>query len=214
MRVVIADDVMLVRSGVSLLLTGAGIDVVGEAADAASLLRLVDAQRPDVAIIDIRMPPTHTDEGLVAAGRVRDRYAGTGVILLSQHVELRYAERLLTEQPGSVGYLLKERVSDIAILVDALERISVGECVIDPSIVAQLMRRRRSSTPLDGLSERERQVLTAMAEGRSNAGIARELFISERTVESMCAQIFHKLELAVSPDDNRRVLAVLAALRT
>ena len=167
-----------------------------------------------MAIIDIRMPPTNTDEGLMAAARVRDRYPDTGVILLSQYVELRYAERLLAEQPGSLGYLLKERVSDIAILVDALQRIRAGECVIDSSIVTQLMRRRRSSTPLDSLSDRERQVLAAMAEGRSNAGIARELFISERTVESMCAQIFHKLGLAPSSDDNRRVLAVLAALRS
>ena len=131
-----------------------------------------------------------------------------------QHVELRYAERLLSEQPGSVGYLLKERVSDIAILIDALQRVSAGECVIDSSIVTQLMRRKRSASPIDTLSDRERQVLTAMAEGRSNGGIARELFISERTVESMCAQIFQKMGLTVSSDDNRRVLAVLSALRT
>ncbi|MBT2497544.1 response regulator transcription factor [Agromyces sp. ISL-38] len=214
MRVVIADDVMLVRSGLALLLGTAGVDVVGEAEDAASLMRLVEREHPDVAIVDIRMPPTHTDEGLVAARRIRERFPATAVVLLSQHLEPRYAERVLTEQPERLGYLLKERVSDIAVLVDALRRVIAGECVLDPSIVSRLMRRRRQDSPLDRLSTREREVLAAMAEGRSNAGIAHALFISDRTVESMCAQIFSKLGLAPSADDNRRVLAVLEALRS
>ena len=213
MRVVVADDVMLVRSGLTLLLTGSGVEVVGEASDAEALLRLVDAQAPDVAIVDIRMPPTNTDEGIVAAHAIRDRYPATGVVLLSQHLELRYAERLLAEQPEGLAYLLKERVSDIAVLVDALHRVTDGECVLDPSIVSHLMRRRRARAPLTRLSPRELEVLAAMAEGRSNAGIARTLGISERTVESTCAQVFLKLELAPSSDDNRRVLAVLALLR-
>ncbi len=214
MRVVIADDVMLVRSGLALLLGTAGVEVVGEAEDAASLIRLVDRERPDAAVVDIRMPPTHTDEGLVAARRIRERFPATAVVLLSQHLEPRYAERVLTEQPERLGYLLKERVSDIAVLVDALRRVVADECVLDPSIVSRLMRRRRHDSPLDRLSAREREVLAAMAEGRSNAGIARALFISERTVESTCAQIFSKLGLAPSADENRRVLAVLEALRS
>jgi DNA-binding NarL/FixJ family response regulator len=213
MRVVIADDVMLVRSGLALLLATAGIEVVGEAPDGEVLMRLVESERPDVAIVDIRMPPTNTDEGLVAARRIRESYPSTAVVLLSQHLEARYAERVLTEQPASLGYLLKERVSDIAVLIDALRRVVAGECVLDPSIVSTLMRRYRADSPIDRLSAREREVLIAMAEGRSNAGIARALFISERTVESMSAQIFTKLGLTPSPDDNRRVLAVLAALR-
>ena len=214
MRVVVADDVMLVRSGLARLLEDAGVEVVGEAADAEALLVLVARQQPDVAIVDIRMPPTHTDEGLVAARHVRDEHPGTAVVLLSQYLEPRYAERLLADQPAGLGYLLKERVSNIAVLVDALRRVSEGECVIDPTIVAQLMRRRRPGSALEMLTDRERQILALMAEGRSNAGIARELGISERTVEAACAQVFGKLALEPSPDDNRRVLAVLTLLRT
>ena len=213
MRVVIADDVMLLRSGLARLLGDAGVDVVGEAGDGDALLRLVARFDPDAAVVDIRMPPTHTDEGILAAQRVRAEHPGTAVVLLSQYLEPRYAERLFADQPRSLGYLLKERVSNIAVLTDALQRVSEGECVIDPTIVARLMGRRRAGSSLDRLTAREREVLGLMAEGRSNAGIARQLEISERTVEAACAQIFQKLDLIQSPDENRRVLAVLELLR-
>ncbi len=213
MRVVIADDVMLVRSGLARLLGDAGVEVVGEAADVDGLLALVARQQPEVAVVDIRMPPTHSDEGLVAARRIRDDYPSTAVVLLSQYLEPRYAERLLADQPGGLGYLLKERVSNIAVLVDALRRVAEGECVIDPTIVARLMRGRRQDSPLGRLTGRERDILALMAEGRSNAGIAHELGISERTVEAATAVVFQKLDLEPSPDLNRRVLAVLTLLR-
>jgi DNA-binding NarL/FixJ family response regulator len=213
MRVVIADDVMIVRSGLARLLTDAGVEVAGEASNAEALLRLVALEQPDVAIIDIRMPPTHTDEGLVAARQVRERHPATAVVLLSQHLEARYAQRLLENQPGGLGYLLKERVSDIAVLVDAIGRVRDGECVIDPTIVAHLMQRRRPDSPLAQLSPREREILALIAEGRSNSGVAGDLHISERTVEASCAQLFRKLGLEPSPDLNRRVLAVLTLLR-
>ncbi len=214
MRVVIVDDAMLVRSGLARLLTDVGVDVVGEGRDAVELMALVIREQPDVAVVDIRMPPTHTDEGLVAAQRIRSEFPATAVVLLSQYLEPRYAERLLAHQPAGLGYLLKERVSDIGVLVDALQRVTEGECVIDPTIVTQLMRRRRPDSPLERLTAREREILGLIAEGRSNAGIARQLDISERTVEAACAQVFGKLELEPSPDDNRRVLAVLALLRS
>jgi len=213
MRVVIADDVMLLRSGLARLLGDAGVEVVGEAADADALLHLVARFDPDAAVVDIRMPPTHTDEGLVAAQRIRSEHPGTAVVLLSQYLEPRYAERLFADQPRALGYLLKERVSNIGVLTDALQRVTEGECVIDPTVVARLMGRRRKGSPVDRLSVREREVLGLMAEGRSNAGIARELGISERTVEAACGQIFQKLDLEPSPDENRRVLAVIALLR-
>ncbi|TDW14450.1 LuxR family two component transcriptional regulator [Kribbella kalugense] len=209
----IADDVMLIRSGLARLLGDTGIEVIGEAADADELLRLVALGEPDAAIVDIRMPPTHTDEGLVAARQIRERYPDTAVVLLSQYVESRYASRLLADQPGGVGYLLKERVSDIAVLVDALRRVADGECVLDPTIVSRLMRRRRPDSPLTQLTSREREILALMAEGRSNSAIAGQLHISERTVETTCAHLFRKLQLEPSADVNRRVLAVLTALR-
>ena len=212
MRVIVADDVMLIRSGLARLLSDAGVDVVGEASDADELLRLVAREEPDVAIVDIRMPPTLTDEGLIAARRIRERHPSTAVVLLSQHMEPRYAKRLLADQPGGLGYLLKERVADIAVLVDALRRVIDGECVIDPTIVKQLMQRRRIASPLERLTAREQEILGLMAEGRSNAGIAQRLGISERTVEAATAQVFQKLDLEASPDLNRRVLAVLALL--
>jgi len=214
MRVVVADDVMLVRSGLARLLTEAGVDVVGEAADADEALRLVALEQPDVAVLDIRMPPTHTDEGLVAARRIREQHPGTAVVLLSQYLEPRYAQRLLADQPEGLGYLLKERVSDIAVLVDALRRVSEGECVLDPTIIKRIMARPPSSSPVQRLTEREREVLALMAEGRSNAGIAAQLFLSERTVEAVTAQVFRKLDLDPSPEVNRRVLAVLTLLRS
>jgi DNA-binding NarL/FixJ family response regulator len=160
------------------------------------------------------MPPTHTDEGLVAARRIQEQHPATAVVLLSQYLEPRYAERLLADQPGGLGYLLKERVSDIAVLVDALRRVTEDECVIDPTIVSQLMRRRRPNSPLTRLTAREREILALIAEGRSNAGVARQLGISQRTVEAACAQVFQKLDLEPSPDLNRRVLAVLTLLRS
>ena len=214
MRVIVADDVMLVRSGLARLLSDAGVSVAGEAADASQLLDLVDQHRPDAAIVDIRMPPTHTDEGLVAARRIRVRYPATAVVVLSQYLEPRYAQRLLADQPGGLGYLLKERVTDIAVLVDALRRVGEGECVLDPTIVARLMKRQRPDSAITRLSEREREILALMAEGKSNLAIATELGISERTVEAACAQVFRKLDLEPSPDVNRRVLAVLTMLRS
>lgn len=213
MRVVIADDVMLLRSGLARLLDDAGVEVVGEAADGDALLHLVARFSPDAAIVDIRMPPTHTDEGIVAAHRIRAEHPRTAVVLLSQYLEPRYAERLFAHQPRALGYLLKERVSNIGVLTDALQRVTEGECVIDPTIVARLMGRRREGSAMDRLTAREREVLGLVAEGRSNAGIARELRISERTVEAACAQIFQKLDLEPSEDENRRVLAVLELLR-
>lgn len=214
MRVVIADDMMLIRSGLARLLKEAGIDVVGEAGDAAQLLKLVALELPDVAVVDIRMPPTQTDEGLVAARRIRDEWPATSVVLLSQYLDSRYAQRLFADQPGGLGYLLKERVSDVAVLVDALRRVTEDECVLDPSIVATLMRRRRSGDLLTGLSGRELETLMLIAEGRSNHAVAEILGLSERTVEATCASIFRKLGLEPSPDSNRRVLAVLALLRS
>jgi DNA-binding NarL/FixJ family response regulator len=212
-RVIVADDVMLVRSGLARLLSDTGVEVAGEAADADELMSLVDRHRPDAAIVDIRMPPTHTDEGLVAARRIRARYPETAVVVLSQYLEPRYAQRLLADQPGGLGYLLKERVTDIAVLVDALRRVGEGECVLDPTIVVRLMKRQRPNSPITRLTEREREILALMAEGRSNLAIAAELSISERTVEATCAQVFRKLDLEPSPDVNRRVLAVLTMLR-
>jgi DNA-binding NarL/FixJ family response regulator len=212
-RVVVADDVMLTREGVVRLLRYAGIDVVAEAENADELMRHVRLARPDAAIADIRMPPTHTDEGLVAAQRIRAEHPDVGVLLLSHYVEPGYALRLLEEQPERVGYLLKERVFDVAILVDALRRIADGETVIDPTIVSRLVRRRRRQGPLDELTEREREVLGLIAEGLSNKAIAARLFVTERTVEAHVKQIFMKLRIDANPQSHRRVLAVLAYLR-
>jgi DNA-binding NarL/FixJ family response regulator len=213
-RVVVADDVMLTREGISRLLRDAGIEVVAEAGDAEVLLREVRLVHPDVALVDIRMPPTHTDEGLVAAQTIRAEYPQVGVLVLSQYVEPSYAMRLIQENPERVGYLLKERVFDIATVVDALRRIVDGETVIDPTIVSRLVGRRRRQDPLADLSEREREVLGLIAEGMSNRAIAARLFVTERTVEAHVTQIFQKLHLPESRDRHRRVLAVLAFLRT
>ena len=214
MRVVIADDEALLREGLVRLLTETGCKVVGTAATAVELHKVVDRQRPDVALVDIRMPPTHTDEGLVAAGEIRDRHPDVGVLVLSHFVESRYALRLLEGHPGGTGYLLKDRVSDVAVLVDALRRVVDGECVIDPTIVARLLTRRSAAEPVRDLTDREREVLALMAEGRSNAGISERLVLSPKTVEAHVKHIFTKLGLAESPDDHRRVLAVLAHLRS
>jgi DNA-binding NarL/FixJ family response regulator len=213
MRVVVADDTMLTREGIVRLLEEAGIDVVAQAEDGEGLLRHVRLTRPDTAIVDIRMPPTHTDEGLVAAQAIRTEYPEVGVLVLSQYVEANYAMRLLEEHPERIGYLLKDRVFDVAILLDALRRIADGETVIDPTIVSQLFGRRRREDPLAELTDREREVLSTVAEGLSNKGIAQRLFITERTVEAHVKQIFLKLGLAADPESHRRVLAVLAYLR-
>ena len=214
MRVVIADDEMIVREGLARLLADAGFDVAGRATNGQELLRAVRLTSPDVAIVDIKMPPTHTDEGLVAAREIRAAHPAVGVLVLSHYLESIYAMRLLEEHPERAGYLLKERVSDIAVLADALRRIAEGECVIDPTIVARLVNRPRDPGPLGALTDREREVLELIAEGRSNQAIAAKLFLSPKTVETHIRQIFQKLELSGSPDSHRRVLAVLAFLRS
>jgi len=213
MRVVVADDVMLTREGITRLLTDAGVDVVGQAGDAASLLRAVRMTQPDAAVVDIRMPPTHTDEGLVAAQQIRAEHPHIGVLILSQYVEPHYAMRLIEEHPERIGYLLKERVFDVANLIDALRRLADGETVVDPTIVARLFARNRLAGPLDQLTGREREVLALVAEGLSNRAIAARLFVTERTIEAHVKQIFLKLGLNTDPQSHRRVLAVLAYLR-
>jgi DNA-binding NarL/FixJ family response regulator len=212
-RVVVAEDVMLTREGIVRVLGDAGFDVVAQAEDLDGLMRVVVVERPEVVVVDIRMPPTHTDEGLVAAARIRNEHPETGVLVLSQYIEPSYAMRLIEDHPEQVGYLLKERVFDAAILVDALRRIADGECVIDPTIVSRLVGRRRREDPLAVLTEREREVLSLVAEGLSNGAIADRLHVTERTVEAHTKQIFQKLGLETDPGSNRRVLAVLAFLR-
>ena len=215
MRVVIADDSVLLREGVSRLLAEAGFEVVGQAGDADELLREVEDKAPDVAIVDIRMPPTHTDEGLQAARELRSRHPALGVLVLSQYVRPSYAFELLSDDARGVGYLLKDRVSNLDELTDAVTRVGEGGSVLDPTVVSQLVgRRRQGHDPVDDLSEREREVLALMAEGRSNRAIAERLFITERTVEKHVKSIFGKLALPASADAHRRVLAVLAYLST
>jgi DNA-binding NarL/FixJ family response regulator len=213
MRVVVAEDTMLTRVGIVRLLGDAGVEVVAQVEDGEGLLRKVAVTGPDVAIVDIRMPPTYTDEGLMAAQRIRAEHPEVGVLVLSQYVESSYAMRLLEEHPEKIGYLLKERVFDGAVLVDALRRIDDGETVIDPTIVSRLLRRRRRKDPLAEPTAREREVLSLVAEGMSNSAIAARLFVTERTVEAHIKQIFLKLGLAESREQHRRVLAVLAFLR-
>jgi DNA-binding NarL/FixJ family response regulator len=212
-RVAVADDAMLTRAGIVSLLEEAGIEVVAQAEDAESLLRHVRLARPDAAIVDIRMPPTHTDEGLIAAQAIRSEFPDVGVLVLSSYIEPSYAMRLLEEHPERVGYLLKERVFDVAILVDALRRLADGETVVDPTIVSRLLGRRRREDPLAQLTDREREVLSLLAEGLSNRAIGARLFVTERTVEAHVTQIFQKLRLDASPESHRRVLAVLLYLR-
>jgi DNA-binding NarL/FixJ family response regulator len=213
MRVVVADDSLLTREGIVRLLTDAAIDVVGQAEDADGLLRQVRSALPDAAVVDIRMPPTHTDEGLVAAQRIRSEHPAVAVLVLSHHIAPSYAMKLLEEYPERVGYLLKERVFDAAVLVDALRRVTDGETVVDPTIVARLVRRPRAAGPLDRLTERERDVLDLVAEGLSNRAIAERLVVTERTVETHVSHVFGKLGLTDDPGTHRRVQAVLAYLR-
>jgi DNA-binding NarL/FixJ family response regulator len=212
-RVIVADDLVLTRVGIVRLLGDVGVEVVGEAGDAEAAVALAARLRPDAAVVDIRMPPTNTDEGLVAAGRLKAQQPAIGVVVLSHYVEPAYALRLLGDNPEGVGYLLKERVVDGAVLVDALRRVIDGETVVDPTIVARLLSRKRKRDPLEVLSAREREVLGLVAEGLSNRAIAARLFLTERTVESHMTSIFAKLGLEDKPDQHRRVLAVLTLLR-
>lgn len=213
MRVIVADDSMLTREGIVRMLREGGVDVVAQAYDGDSLAALVDEHRPDVVVVDIKMPPTFTDEGLVAAAAIRARHPDIGVLVLSQYLETAYAMRLIEEVPERTGYLLKDRLADIVILVDALRRIRDGETVIDPTIVSRLLGRRRRRDPLEALSARERGVLALLAEGLSNRAIAARLSIAERTLETHVSNIFMKFGLGEDASSHRRVLAVLRFLR-
>jgi DNA-binding NarL/FixJ family response regulator/class 3 adenylate cyclase len=213
LRVVLADDSVLLREGVARLLREAGIEVAAQSGDADELLRSVVLHEPDVAIVDIRMPPTHTDEGIRAAEQIRARDPETAVLLLSQVIEAQRVMTLFQEAPGGFGYLLKDRVLEIDDFVEAVRRVARGGTAIDPEVVAQLMGKRKKASPLDELTPREREVLALMAEGRSNQAICRKLFLSPKTVETHVTSIFLKLGLVSAPDDHRRVLAVLAFLR-
>ena len=213
MRVVIADDAVLLREGAARLLEEAGHEVAAQAGDAEDLLRKVRAHRPDVAIIDVRMPPDNTDDGLRAALTIRDELPGVGILLLSQYVEDRYLGQLLAGGAEGVGYLLKDRVAEVERLAEAVERVAAGGSVLDPEVVAQMLGRSREQGPLDSLTAREREVLGLMAEGRTNRAIAAELYVSERAVERHVTSIFTKLDLPTGEQDHRRVLAVLAHLR-
>jgi len=213
MRVVIADDAPLIREGVARLLAENGVDVVDQVGDADAALASVRDLRPDVALVDIRMPPTHTDEGLRAAREIRSRYPGTAVLVLSQHLESDYALQLVEEKPERVGYLMKERVGRVEQLLDAVQRVAAGECVVDRAVVDELLARRRRVDPMEELTSREREIIALMAEGRSNQGICRALWLSPKTVETHIRGAFAKLGIKEAPEDNRRVLAVLAYLR-
>jgi DNA-binding NarL/FixJ family response regulator len=212
-RVVLAEDSVLLREGVASLLADAGFEIVGQAGTAEQLLLKVRSHKPDVAIVDIRMPPTHTDEGLRAAQEIREQHPGVGVLVLSQYVESGYALELLRTSAEGVGYLLKDRVSDTREFADAVRRVAEGGSVLDPEVVSRLVGRRRGEDPLAELTPREREVLELIAEGRSNQGIAERLVVTERAVEKHITSIFEKLGLPAAPADHRRVLAVLAYLR-
>jgi len=211
LRVVLAEDDVLLREGLASLLERSGFEVVGQAGDGAQLLALVDAETPDLVVVDIRMPPTHTAEGLDAAQRIRQEHPETGILVLSAHVEVEHAMELLAGGRG-IGYLLKSRVTDVEEFIDTLQRVARGGSVVDPGLVAELVAARHRDDPLAVLSPREREVLALMAEGRSNAGIARRLWVTEGTVEKHVRSILTKLTLPETDDDHRRVLAVLTFL--
>jgi DNA-binding NarL/FixJ family response regulator len=213
MRVMIADDAVLFREGVARVLAEAGFDVVAQVGDATSLLHRVREDPPDAVVVDIRMPPTHTTEGLDAARDLQEQHPSVGVLVLSAHVEPHYALQLIESGARGAGYLLKERVADLDELTDAVRRVAAGGLVIDPSVVAQLVGRQRTRSPLDELTDRERDVLKVMAEGRSNQAIGQRLYLSQKTVEAYVRSVFTKLGLHQGADDNRRVLAVLTYLR-
>ncbi len=214
MRVVLADDAVLLREGLARVLAEAGVEVAAQAGTAAELLEAVEQLHPNVAVVDIRMPPTHTDEGLAAAEEIRRRFPDAGVLLLSQYVEAEYALRLLEGTSERIGYLLKERMLDVDEFLTALERVAAGETVVDPALVSQLVEHPRERSPLDELTQREREVLSLMAEGLTDRGIAARLFVTPNTVETHVRHIIGKLGLPATPADNRRVHAVIAYLRT
>jgi serine/threonine-protein kinase len=213
LRVVIAEDAVLLREGLSRLIAEAGFEVAGTAGDATHLLQLVATLEPDVVLVDIRMPPTQTTEGLEAALEIRRSRHGTAVVVMSQHVETEHLFELLADDPRGVGYVLKDRVADVAQFVETIRRVAAGESVIDPDVVSRLVTRPRQQSPLQTLTEREVTVLGLMAEGRSNHAIAAQLFVSPKTMETHVGNIFSKLGLAPAADDHRRVLAVLTYLR-
>jgi DNA-binding NarL/FixJ family response regulator len=212
-RVALADDAVLLREALAAALTAAGFDVVGQAADVPELIRIVDEHQPDVVVVDVRMPPTHSTEGLEAAKRLRESHPGIGILVLSQYVETRYAVDLVRADPAGIGYLLKDHVTRIGQLADAVQRIAAGGSVIDPEVVSRLLGRPRQHSPLDELTRREREILGLMAEGRSNHGIAQVLSLELKTVEGHVGQVFGKLGLEPQAEDHRRVLAVLTFLR-
>jgi DNA-binding NarL/FixJ family response regulator len=213
-RVVIAEDLALLRDGLTRLLQAFDFEVVASVDNGPALLPALTNHRPDVAVVDVRLPPTFTDEGLKAAVAARAELPGLPILVLSQHVEQLYARELLTDGAGGVGYLLKDRVSNVGQFVDAVRRVAAGGTVMDPEVVAQLLARRRSDDPLADLTPREREVLGSMAEGRSNAAIAAKLFVTDKAISKHINSIFSKLGLPPSEDDNRRVLAVLAYLNS
>ena len=214
MRVVVGEDSLLLREGIVRVLGDAGFEVVAQAGDAEDLLRKVCAHKPDVAVVDIRMPPTKTDDGLRAAIEIRRRLPGTGVLVLSQYLEEGYALDLVADGAEGTGYLLKERVGDVERFADSVRRVGEGGAALDPEVVVQVLGRRRREDPLVGLTERDREVLALMAEGRSNQAIARRLVVTERAVEKHVTSIFDKLGLTPAAEDHRRVLAVLSFLRS
>lgn len=213
MRLILADDSVLIREGLASVLRDSGYEIVAQMGDATELLGAVERESPDVCVVDIRMPPTHTTEGLMAALDIRKRFPRVGVLVLSQHVETHYAMQLLGGDASGVGYLLKDRLGDIGEVIDAIRHVAAGRSVIDPTVVSTLIGKRREADPMEELTDRERAVLALMAEGRSNRAIGERLFLSPKTVEAHISNIFSKLGIEDTPDDNRRILSVLAYLR-